>query len=284
VQVPHLSLAAGVFPEHVPETVVHAAAAAGFDAVGIWIEPDLWTPTRAREVRRQIADNNLKILDAEVVWIRPGELGSNTFRAIDIAAELGAPNVLVVSTDPDERATAAKLAVLCRHARPAGIDISLEFMAFLAVPDLASALRVIRAANQPNARLLIDPIHLSRSGGSPQDLAAVEPHYFAYAQFCDARAELPPRDDNAAIREEALDGRLMPGEGTLPLRELLAALPTGLPLSIELRSKHLRDHWPEPVARARRVLEATRRYFEVIGASGTFGLATLPAAASSGSA
>jgi len=49
VQIPQLSLAAGVFPEHVPETVVHAAAATEFDAVGIWIEPDLWTP-RAREL------------------------------------------------------------------------------------------------------------------------------------------------------------------------------------------------------------------------------------------
>jgi sugar phosphate isomerase/epimerase len=268
VNIPPLSLAAGVFPEHAPETVVHAAAAAGFDSVGIWIEPDLWTNARARDVRRRVEDSNLTILDAEVIWIKPGQLDSNAYRSLDIAAELGAPNVLVVSTDPDEGATAKKFAALCHHARPAGINISLEFMAFLAVPDLASALRVLAQADQPNGRLLIDPIHLSRAGGTPADLTGVPQHYFAYAQFCDAGGDMPARGDKAAIRTEALDGRLMPGEGFLPLAELLAVLPENLPLSIELRSKPLRDGWPDPVARARQLLQMTHRYFEERTAGG----------------
>lgn len=266
MKIPPLSLAAGVLPEHTPETVLHAAATAGFDAVGIWIEPDLWTDARARDVRRRVEDNNLTILDAEVIRIEPGQLDPNCFRSLDIAVQLHAPNVLVVSTDPDESATAAKFVALCQHARPAGINISLEFMAFLAVPDLASALRVLAAADQPNARLLIDPIHLSRSGGVPPDLMRVPRHYFAYAQFCDAGGDMPARDDKAAIRVEALDGRLMPGEGTLSLAELLAVLPENLPLSVELRSKALRDGWPDPVARARRLLHLTRGYFQKLAA------------------
>jgi hypothetical protein len=43
---------------------------------------------------------------------------------------------------------------------------------------------------------------------------------------------------------------------------LLNVLPAGLPLSIELRSKALRDGWPDPVARARRLLQATLAYFD----------------------
>jgi hypothetical protein len=46
----------------------------------------------------------------------------------------------------------------------------------------------------------------------------------------------------------------------LPLRDLVAALPNDLPLSLEVRSKRYRETYPDPVDRARAVLAATRKF------------------------
>ncbi|MDE2620823.1 MAG: sugar phosphate isomerase/epimerase [Sphingomonadales bacterium] len=258
---PLLCLASGVLPEHPAETVAEAAAAAGFPAFGVRLEPAEWSDRRAAELSRRAADAGLVVLDAEVLWLQPGPLDPALLRLVDLAAIIGARNLLAVSSDPDPAATAAKFAALCDHAAPYGLPVSLEFGRFTRVCDLAAACAVITAADRPNARLLIDPLHLLRSGGTPEEVAAVPRRLFAYAQFCDAGPDAPAPEDFAAIRAEALDGRRLPGEGALPLAALLAALPPGLPLSVELRARALREGYPDPVDRARHLLAATRAWF-----------------------
>ena len=44
-----------------------------------------------------------------------------------------------------------------------------------------------------------------------------------YLQVADAPADTP--GDRASLRDEALHGRLLPGEGVLPLDAVLAAVP-----------------------------------------------------------
>ncbi len=44
---------------------------------------------------------------------------------------------------------------------------------------------------------------------------------------------MPSPDDTPALIREARTGRLLPGEGVLPLKELVAALPPSAPLAIE---------------------------------------------------
>jgi len=168
--------------------------------------------------------------------------------------------VLVVSSDPDMAANAAKLRELCERAQPAGMRVSLEFGMFTEVKTIGQALSVIKATDHPSAALLIDPLHLARSGGTPQDVAAVSRDLLPYAQFCDATAIGPSPDDTAEIIREAVDDRLQTGDGALPLRPLLEALPRAIPLSIELRSRALREGWPDPGERARETAQKTRRF------------------------
>lgn len=258
---PLLSLASGVLPEHPAETVAHAAAKSGFPAFGVRIQPAEWNERRARQLGALADNEGLVILDAEVVWIQPGPIDPELFRLVELGIVMNARNLLVVSSDPDHAATADKFARICEHAAPTGIPVSLEFGRFTQVHDLGSALQIIEQSRQSNARLLIDPLHLSRSGGKVSDVAKIPRALFAYAQFCDAVAEQPPPEDFTAIREEALDGRVLPGEGSLPLAELLDAMPRGLPLSVELRSKWLREVYLDPVDRAARLLAATQAWF-----------------------
>ncbi len=44
---------------------------------------------------------------------------------------------------------------------------------------------------------------------------------------------MPAPHDTPALIREARTGRLLPGEGALPLADLVAALPADLPLAVE---------------------------------------------------
>jgi sugar phosphate isomerase/epimerase len=254
-----LSLASGVLPEFTPEQTAAAAVEAGWRAVGIWVEPATWTATTAAEVRARTEDAGLVVLDVEVVWLKPGPDDPDHFRIIDAGAATGARNVLVVSSDPDAGATAAKLARLVAHGRERGMRVCLEFAAFTEVKSLAAALAILDATGDADAGLLIDPLHFARTGGTPEMLASVDPHRLPYAQFCDATASGPSPDDVPAIIHEALDLRLDVGAGALPLAGLLDALPAATPLSIELRSRALREAYPDAAERAAALLKATRQ-------------------------
>ncbi|HKT78321.1 MAG TPA: TIM barrel protein [Sphingobium sp.] len=255
-----ISLAAGVLPDESPEAVVEAGAAAGFRAVGLRIDGQDWPATRIAALARRIEQLGLIVLDVEVLWIRPGDLDPILLDLADVAVALDARNLLVVSSDPDAQATARKFGAICDRAALGGLPVSLEFGHFSMVHRLADAAAIVAEAGRPNGHVLIDPLHLSRSLGTPADVATQPASLFHYAQFCDAGPQAPAPEDVAAIREEALDGRLLPGEGVLPLQPLLQLLPPALPLSVELRSKALRDGWPDPVARARHVRQRTEAW------------------------
>lgn len=258
---PHpIGLASGVVPElSAPETVV-AAAAGGFDSVGLWVEPATWTDATTRAVTREIAASGLSVIDVEVIWIKPGPLDPDHLRILDIGGEVGAAHALVVSSDPDHAATAAKLAALCDHAAPLGIGVALEFGLFTDVKTIGQASAILRSIDHPSSRLLVDSPHLDRSGGAAAEVAALPRAWLTYAQLCDAGPDRPAPDDAAAIIDEAVYHRLLCGEGVLDLDGMLAALPNALPLSIELRSQALYDAYPDGNERAKALAEQTRRF------------------------
>ncbi|KRB85252.1 xylose isomerase [Sphingomonas sp. Root710] len=255
-----ISLASGVVPEFGPVATIQAAQTGGFDAVGLWIENRDWNGALLRDARAALADSGLPLLDVEVIWLKPDNAMDDHRRTLDIGIELGAANVLCVSSDPDHGATAARLAELCRHVEGSGMRVALEFGIFTEVKDLASALAILDRVGHPNRALLLDPIHIDRSGSTLAGLADIDPGLLPYAQICDAPAARPDPADFEAVIIDAIDLREQCGDGALPLRTFHAALPPGTPLSVELRSKKLRDAYPDAGARAREVAEATRRW------------------------
>lgn len=257
-----ISFAAGIVPGAGPVDTIRAAAEGGFDMTGLWIEPEQWTNSLLREARAALADTGLPLLDVEVIWIKPGDDLSAHKACIDIGAELGACNVLCVSSDPDMSATAARLAALCEHAEGPGMRVALEFGIFTEVKNLTIALDVLSTVAHPLSALLIDPIHVDRSGSAIDAIAQVPRELLPYAQFCDALSERPDPADFNAIITDAIDLREQCGEGGLPLGALYHALPAGIPLSIELRSKALRDTYPALGERAKAVATATRGWLQ----------------------
>ena len=254
-----LSLASGTLPESQPADVVHAAAAGGFAASGIWHDAATWTAATTRAAREAFRNTGIAPLEIEVIMLGNPADQATHYRLLDAGAEIGATEAIVVSNLADPRASAAALEPLCHHAAARGINLCLEFLPIFAIADLASALRVLALVNQPNAKLLIDPLHLARAGSTPADLAALPAALFSFAQFCDAPAALPQPRTHESLLEEAVHGRLDPGEGELPLAALLDVLPKHIPLSLEMRSRRLRERFPDAAERARHVFVTAAR-------------------------
>ena len=255
-----LAMSAGIMPEATPVQLVEAAAHAGFDFGGMWMEADQWTAATTREVKAALATTGLRLLDIEVVWIKPGPLDPAHLRIVDVGLELGARNVLCVSSDPDAGATRDKLAVLMAHAAGGDIRINLEFGLFTEVKTIGQASAILREIDAPNMGLLIDALHWTRSGGTVADVAAVPVEWLGYAQLCDAPMPGVDIADAAAVIDEAIDGRVALGRGGLAIGDLLDALPVGLPIGIEERSKALRDGFPDLRLRAVELMRTSRAW------------------------
>ena len=193
------------------------------------LRKDLLAAMSHRGVTISLGDGFLVLPGAEM----------HTFSAdLDALAELGVPWINAVSLDPDLSRTFDQFAALAELAAQRGIRTAVEPVPGLTVGDLPTALAALAHVGRPDFRLLIDTMHLVRSGSSAADLAAVDADYIGYAQLNDTT--LQPRLDN--YMEEAMYERMVPGEGELPLRDILSALPADIVLEIEVPSGHW--HWP----------------------------------------
>lgn len=256
-----LSLAHLTVADADPPELVRIAAEAGFGAVGLRLVPPMPDPD-FRPVAGALLDDTLatlrttgiSVLDVEAVWLRPDTEVPTLLPVLETAARLGARHVLAVGHDPDPVRLADRFAAFCAATAPFGLRVMLEFIPYCAVGTPAEALRLIGTAGPGQAGLLVDALHLQRSGGSPADIAALDPALLDYAQICDAPLQGPAPDQR---RAEAIGRRLYPGEGELPLAELLAALPPNAPLSVE--APNARTASLPRQDRARLAAEATRR-------------------------
>ena len=255
-----IGLASGALVGSPAEVTINAAARAGFDRVGLWVVAADWSSARLVAARRLMAECEIAPIDIEVLRLQGGTPSEEARRMVEIAAELGAPNLLVIGAEPNVAAFTDCYAALCEVGVAHGVRIALEFMLFSSVQTLAAARAIVSAANSPAAALLIDPLHLDRAGSTPAEVAALPSAWLPYAQFCDAPIAHIAPNDHSALLEEARDDRLMPGEGVLPLTALLRALPPGTPISVELRSRQLREKYPDPINRAIAVRAATDHF------------------------
>ena len=159
-----------------------------------------------------------------------------------------------MSAEPEEARTIERFCELCDRAAPYGLHVGLEFAIYTGVRTLSDAIRVVARSGRANASVLIDALHFSRSGGMPAHVAHVDASLFRYAQICDASPDMPGPGDTPGLIREARTGRLLPGQGVLPLAELVAALPGALPLAVEAPCRATADL--PAVERAKRAHQA----------------------------
>jgi sugar phosphate isomerase/epimerase/ketosteroid isomerase-like protein len=141
---------------------------------------------------------------------------------------------------------------LCQRANARGIRLALEFLPESGLPDLKFTRQVIATTGAPNCAVTFDVFHHDRSGGTVEDVLRLPPGLIANIQLSDRTAP------SAGTPHQPFGGRQMPGEGTIPLHELLAAALTNSPdatIDIEVLNPELRS-LPVDEAAARLALAA----------------------------
>jgi sugar phosphate isomerase/epimerase len=260
-----LSLSYYTVPELSPTQMVREAAAAGFDFVGARLlngqpgrdpAPLMASSAMRRETIACLRDAGMGVLDASGARLRPETDMAAFAPFIDAAAELGARHILASGDDPDEPRLAARFAELCELAGRSGLTVDLEFVPWMSVADLTLAARMVRTVARANFGIAVDALHFDRSRSRLSDLAALPRTWFRYVQLCDA-----PRawaSDRESLIHEAVSERLFPGEGAIDLAGLLRALPSGIPIALEIPTATLARTTPA-AERLQRAVAATRK-------------------------
>jgi sugar phosphate isomerase/epimerase len=261
---PPLSLDHLTVIDATPFELIDAAAAGGFDAVGLRIVtpfaakevfPVVGQPDVQREIKAHMAATGVKIGLVESIWLGADADPDALTPAMTTGAELGAGFALVAGNDANESRLIDNLGRLADIAKMHGLKIAFEFMPFTQVRSLDQALRIGEKVAAPNLQLLVDALHVSRSGDDMRTLPRLDSSIVGYIHLCDAPAKLPPPD---GLRDEARLDRLDPGEGELPLDDFLDAMPADVPIGVEVPCRAY-AHLP-PVERGRRAGEVARTF------------------------
>ncbi|MCC6194826.1 MAG: sugar phosphate isomerase/epimerase [Burkholderiales bacterium] len=187
----------------------------------------------ANALRRRAADAGVAIFDAEFIPLSKDLRPEALEGWMEAAAALGASRVNCGASgdNPDPGRNAESFGALCDIAARHGLEVDIEFMRFRPpIASIADAAELVTRAGRPNGKILVDLLHVARSGGTAGDLARLPASLIGHVQLSDAPLASPSYD---ALPQEARERRLPPGEGELPLVEMMNALPAGVPLSTE---------------------------------------------------
>jgi sugar phosphate isomerase/epimerase len=244
-----------------------AAVAGGFTAITVY--PTHVRRARAsglslRDMRRALEERGLALADLDPLlnWMPgddfPSELNATEAEHYEVAETLRARSLNVAqafrpSVDLDEAAEA--LAGVCDRAWDHGLIVTLEYLPWAGIPDIATARAVVERCGRPNATLMIDTWHTFRGPSTHAQLAALPGRLVGSVQLNDAPAE--PSGD---LLTETTRARLLPGEGAIPLvawLRTLDAIGSRAPIGVEIFSD-ANDRLP-PLEVGRRCGEAARR-------------------------
>ena len=207
-----------------------------------------------REMKAALKDRGVTISLGEGFIVRPNVDLRERGEDLDIFAELGAERISAVAFDPDLNRSMDQIAAVTEMAAGRGLKPMIEFAPRNSVGTLAGALKAAREVGH-GCTVCVDAMHLIRSGGSPEELAAADPRLIGYAQICDVPL-IAPHDN---YMKEACGERLDPGAGELPLQAIIAALPRDIPLGLEVPKMADAEAGIGPFERLKPSVNATKR-------------------------
>lgn len=217
-----------------PVEHVTLAAELGCPTVSLALEHGTggnWTLREDAALRRRLAaalaERGVTIAVGEGFVLSASADAAGHAADLDLFAQLGARRISGAESGLERPRAFDQLALLCEMAGERGMDFAVEFGPSSAVRNLATAREALRHIGEGRAGLLIDSLRFFRAGGTIREIAELDPALIEHVRLSDARRKGP-----ADFTQEERGGRLIPGEGELPLREFVEVLPRGQRLGI----------------------------------------------------
>jgi len=253
---PEMGICYGSLREMSADALVALASAHGFR--GLMLPPFPQSACRSPEefrallathgIRRVVLDGALGMLPrcpfaSEHGFTAERHLEMARFFAVDcfnVPHYRGDPATTVVEF-------ADALGPFCERAAAAGITVALEFLPGTGIPDLERALRIVEAVAAPNLGITLDTWHWARTRGTLADIRALAPGVIKDFQISDRAA------NQDALPDSEQWGRLLPGEGVLPLAQIIRAVRANAPdltVNAEIFSEELQQREPNDAAHA----------------------------------
>ena len=244
---PLWALAAGCVPDAMPWEIPLIAKKAGFLSSGMWVDSaTTWNNTALKKTKHSLKETGIKLIDAEVTWLENDDkLNDKHKLIIDVGIELSAKNILVVNRHEDYEKSLNQFYKLCEYAG-SNIKICLEFGEFTKIKSLKDALKFVETIKHPASGILIDLMHLNRSN---EELPNLDNPIFPYVQGCDFWQSSKKLTGDDYILA-AIDDRCCLGKGEADKDYITKVCKSNLDVSLEIRSKDLRDRFPNPYKRS----------------------------------
>jgi 2-keto-myo-inositol isomerase len=230
-----LALSGASLPDLPLEEGLEIAAAAGFDAVELWL-PSVWPALErlgpdglaSRLVRQRLAVVALAPIADVTFRDRAGReaVAAEVHGAAALARAVGGAQVVVQpGARPDGAAPRDAIGEAQEIlARLAGIaeryDVGLLLMPlgypWASVRTIPDAARIVEAVGRRGLGLALDTFHLHLMRARPEALRPCRPRWIGLVRLADA-----PEGEIEGLRDHH---RLPPGQGVAPIRELVGAL------------------------------------------------------------
>src|SRR5262249_11970642 len=122
------------------------------------------------------------------------------------------------------------------------------------IGDPATVAAALDHVGRPDLRLTVDTVHWARAGFGIVELRRLSAERIGYVQLSDTTVK--PR--MKSYLREAMYERMAPGDGELPLAEILAAGPTDVVVGLEIPMRSLAEFGVGPMDRLRPCVAAAR--------------------------
>ncbi len=239
---------------------IHAAAAAGFAAIGLYV--GAWVamrddPAAIDRVDAALDDTGLVIANIETArgWANPDRATEECLRTEALAYEMadrwGCRYMQVIGDYTGTLAEAAVgFAALCDRSADHGLLVGLEWVPSMTnIENATTAAHIVVGADRPNGGFCFDSWHTTRSTNDLDEIRNLPGDKVFATQFNDGTIE-PQHPD---YLQDCLSNRVPPGEGEFSLVEMvriLDAIGSTAPIGLEVCSAAL---WAGPVDEAARV-------------------------------
>ncbi|MCS7259875.1 MAG: sugar phosphate isomerase/epimerase [Anaerolineae bacterium] len=261
---------------------IAAASSAGFKALEIWaakLDTYLASPPNSVETLRALLDQAgvqpVSFNSIEFITFRPPneyeQIQARCRQLCEIGQALNCRKIVVVPSPKPEgvgweeikRESVRVLRELAQLAASYEMQLAFEFLGFswCSVRTLSECWEIVREVDRANVGLVLDTCHFYAGGSDLDSIATVDAAKIFIFHINDVEARPKETIEDAH--------RLLPGEGVIPLNEILTRLRhihyDGL-CSIELFRPEYWERDPAELAAAARTatLQVVGRFFQVV--------------------